>query len=562
MVKRFLLFLVFALIFSLSTANSKAYSYPINEKIEKNDTIKKPKLSLKKYVNFFTHLFKKEKNRKPRSVKKRPSQVNSSRFQDLRKVKDFASFLEEDWDSIQNIKKLKYQSVNDTTHKRVFGFHPYWMGTAYKNYNFELLTDIAYFSFELDPNSGKLKQTESWKKTALIDSAKTHHCNLYFTITNFTNSKNTTFLESKKAQQKTEEEILKILNDHQLQGIVLDFEDVPAAQKNNLEAFIKQLSQSLQKDNKTVCITLPAINNGAYDVVFLEKYVAYFLLMGYDYFGSWSKTAGPIAPMDSENTWGSYNVEKSVNDYLEKGLSRNQLILTVPYYGGVWQTDGSSLPAKAKKFDSHLSYRQLKEKLPHVFSYDKLSKSAYYNHLKDGSNQQIWFEDSTSLAKKYDFINRENLGGVGIWALGYDNGYTELWSVLDQKFGSKDGTIPSDLKIPEKEITSPMNLAIQEDIFTGNYRLIKAILFIIVVALLLASLISLRRKRVRNFLLQHKYGSLLVLLMITIAVCWWGFHFKYTNYVVIGIIGLFIGFTFHLLYKETAFSKFFNHKMP
>ena len=562
MVKRYLLFLGIALLFSLSLTNTNVYAYEINEKVEKKDTIKKPQTNLIKYAKFFIHLFKKKKINRPRVLKKRLPHLIATRFQNLKKFKNSSSFLEKDWDSIQDIKKLKYHSVNDTTHKRVFGFHPYWMGSAYKNYDFELLTDIAYFSFELDPKSGTLKKTESWKKTSLIDSARAYHCNLYFTISNFTNSNNTTFLENKKAQQKTEEEVLKILKKHELQGVVLDFEDVPKAQKSNLEAFIKQLSQSLEKEKKTVCITLPAINNGVYDVSLLEKYVAYFLLMGYDYFGSWSNTAGPIAPMNSENIWGSYSVEKSVNDYLKKGLSRNQLILTVPYYGGLWQTEDSSLPAKAKKFDSHLTYRQLKEKLPHVFSYDKLSKSAYYSYLKDGSHQQVWFEDSTSLAHKYDFINRENLAGVGIWALGYDNGYNELWSVLDKKFGSKDGTIPGDLKIPKKELTAPVDLAIKKNPFTGNYLLIKSILLAIVLAFLLAFLISLRRKRVRNFLLQHAYASLLVLLSVTIALCWWGFHFKYTNYLIIGLIGLVIGFAFQMLYKNTTFIKFFNHKMP
>ncbi|MGE3801987.1 MAG: hypothetical protein AB7H80_13280, partial [Candidatus Kapaibacterium sp.] len=32
---------------------------------------------------------------------------------------------------------------------------------------------------------------------------------------------------------------------------------------------------------------------------------------------------------------------------------------------------------------------------------------------------------------------QNELGGVGIWALGYDNGYTELWELLGMKFGKK-----------------------------------------------------------------------------------------------------------------------------
>ena len=35
---------------------------------------------------------------------------------------------------------------------------------------------------------------------------------------------------------------------------------------------------------------------------------------------------------------------------------------------------------------------------------------------------------------KCDWINQKKLRGVGIWALGYDYGNNELWTVLSQKF--------------------------------------------------------------------------------------------------------------------------------
>ncbi len=32
----------------------------------------------------------------------------------------------------------------------------------------------------------------------------------------------------------------------------------------------------------------------------------------------------------------------------------------------------------------------------------------------------------------------KKIGGVGIWALGYDNGYTELWELIAEKFSEKE----------------------------------------------------------------------------------------------------------------------------
>ncbi|GIS55081.1 hypothetical protein Ct9H90mP29_21230 [bacterium] len=38
-----------------------------------------------------------------------------------------------------------------TPSKEVFGYHPYWMGTAWTNYDFNLISTLAYFSAEVTP---------------------------------------------------------------------------------------------------------------------------------------------------------------------------------------------------------------------------------------------------------------------------------------------------------------------------------------------------------------------------------------------------------------------------
>ncbi|MFT4678625.1 MAG: spore germination protein YaaH, partial [Chitinophagales bacterium] len=45
-----------------------------------------------------------------------------------------------------------------------------------------------------------------------------------------------------------------------------------------------------------------------------------------------------------------------------------------------------------------------------------------------------------SLSIKYDWIKKNKIGGVGIWALGYDNGYPELWNLLTEKFSQEQNT--------------------------------------------------------------------------------------------------------------------------
>ena len=71
----------------------------------------------------------------------------------------------------------------------------------------------------------------------------------------------------------------------------------------------------------------------------------------------------------------------------------------------------------------------------------------YYNFTyPDNTTKEIWFDDDYTLGKKFDYAISKKLKGVGVWALGYDNGYEELWDVIDDRFASQ-----------EKIITNPIN---------------------------------------------------------------------------------------------------------
>lgn len=51
--------------------------------------------------------------------------------------------------------------------REVFGYHPYWMGTAWQYYNYNLLSTIAYFGVAVNGN-GQITDYHSWPMTRLI----------------------------------------------------------------------------------------------------------------------------------------------------------------------------------------------------------------------------------------------------------------------------------------------------------------------------------------------------------------------------------------------------------
>ncbi len=366
------------------------------------------------------------------------------------KYTDFNFTSEAQWDSLlghtnTTVPKPVKQPKRHKDYK-TFGWHLYSKGSAYKNYNFSLLWGISYFSYHVDPETGSYKSIHQWKTTALVDSAKVHNTKVFLTVSNFGSTANAKFLADKKAQQTLADSLDVLLKLRNANGINIDFESVPSKSRTAFNEFIVFISEQLKQKNPDykVSLALYAVDyHKVFDIKTINPYIDFYTLMSYDYYGGFSKHAGPIAPLKSSTTWGKNSMETSVDYYLNEGVNPEKLIVGISYYGGEWQVQDSTIPGEAKKFYTYLPYSTVKknyiDSLKVQVHYDTLSYSNYFT-LKEpgGTLRQIWFDDSLSLAHKYDWIKTKKLSGAGIWALGYDQGDTELWNLLAAKFGKNE----------------------------------------------------------------------------------------------------------------------------
>lgn len=343
------------------------------------------------------------------------------------------------WDSIYGIVKTKTGPTDNALTHLVYGYHPYWMGTAYESYNFSLLSRVAYFSYQLNPKTGHYNTIHNWEHTKLIDLAHKYNCKVDLCVTNFGEENNKTFLNNEKAQNNLTNVLIQLLNQRNADGVNINFEGIASEDREKFVVFISNLSYKLKLANSkyVVSITIPAVDwNKSYDITNLSNSVDFFIMMGYDYYGKNSSIAGPNAPLKSGDLWHNLNLEKSINYYVNEGISPLKLIVALPYYGKQWKTTSSSIPSASKDFISTITYRNIRKKYDGntSFFYDTLSLSKAFIFKNSSEPNQIWVDDENTLAFKYDFIKKRGLGGLGIWALGYDNGYLELWNLLKSKF--------------------------------------------------------------------------------------------------------------------------------
>lgn len=364
---------------------------------------------------------------------------------------------EKQWDSLNKItfKPLRLKKGKIDPEYRTFGWHLYSNGSSYKNYNFAMLWGISYFSYSVQPETGGYKSIHQWKTTALIDSAKANNCKTFLSVSNFGSENNSIFLGNPKAQNTLIDSLSSLLALRKADGINIDFEGVSKDNKEEFTKFIIQISKKLKQvnSNYTISLCLYAIDwNDIFDINEIDPHIDFYTLMSYSYYGSFSTTTGPIAPLKNSNKFGN-GIETSVNKYISEGVHPKKLIVGIPYYGVEWYTESPEIGANVKKFKSHPAYKSIKKididslKIP--IQFDPKSASSYLI-MKDSNNlyRQLWFEDVKSLSIKYDWIKKNKIGGVGIWALGYDNGYPELWNLLFDKFSQEQNGTLYDNKEP------------------------------------------------------------------------------------------------------------------
>ena len=319
--------------------------------------------------------------------------------------------------------------------KEVYGYHPYWYGSAYYNYyDFSLLSTFSYFSYELNPNTGGYKTVHSWATTNAITYAQMAGCKVELCVTNFGFDNNARFLRNPKAWSNLADQLIKLLNLRRADGINLDFEQIYKADKPNLIKFVAYLSNRFKTDRPgtTITMAVPAIDHqGAFDVLAMNPYIKLFIIMGYDYFCAGSKHAGPVAPLE-----GKYSQKATLNTYLNSGVHPEHFILAVPYYGREWTTQSSTVPSSTTAYVQSPTYSQIKNTYTNKYKerWDNRSATPYIIKGPKEKITQCWYENSESLNQKYDLAYQYQLGGVGIWALGYDNGHTDLWDLLELKF--------------------------------------------------------------------------------------------------------------------------------
>ncbi len=350
----------------------------------------------------------------------------------------------------------------------VFGFLPFW-NLKYESYfHYDLLTHIAFFGLDFDA-AGKIRtrlsdgtiepgwtayQSEAFGR--VVRRAHQSGAKAIVVLRAMDQTTIESIIQSPAKQQNVIDQTKTVIDLKNLDGVNIDFEyaGTPTQSvRNKFTQFVAKFSQDLKSHYPHLEISLDVFADTAtkyriWDLPALAPSIDHLIIMAYDFYRPSSSVAGPIAPLRGgcngkiptstlSCAW-DLDITQTLADFTQS-LTSSKLLLGVPYYGYGWQTTSDKVLSATFDGSGELAtFTRVQDLInqpdPAIknlsLNWSPLSLSPYLTYQTNGRWHQIWFEDERSLKLKYDLANQAHLGGIAIWALGYDTNHPELWNLL------------------------------------------------------------------------------------------------------------------------------------
>ncbi len=345
------------------------------------------------------------------------------------------------------------------SNKEVFGFAPYWNMDKLNNIDFKVLTTLAYFDASINPD-GTLDRTNpgyqtftSPEATNLFRKAHANGTRVVLTVSQMDNGNIEALMDDPDAQASAINETVSLVKQRGIDGINIDIEyqgDPGQSYRDKFSQFVAKLTnkmhQTVPGSQVTVSVYASAVKDPKiYDIAALSRVTDGIFMMAYDFAVAGSDNAIPTSPLygHQDGTYW-YDIASAVNDFTQL-MPPNKLILGVPYYGYNYSVDQPGVKAPTGWGGTSQTYTTVADNIKEgqdgitqvVKGWDDYGKVGYVAYVRNGNWRMVFMEDQKSLGLKYDFAKAKGLMGVGMWALGNDDGHGELWVLLEDKFGAK-----------------------------------------------------------------------------------------------------------------------------
>ena len=332
--------------------------------------------------------------------------------------------------------------------KEVIGFLPFWLINKAQDDYSNYINNLTYFNLVIDSDGSIQKYTApgesdpgylaltNGKVDDLLAREKSKGVNLSLAIFSGDDAKIDNFLNDPKASaQNLVSEVSPLINQYGFSELNLDIEKVSEASPESrvrFTNFVSEVRKGLDR-NISLSVDIAPIafvkNTNLDDPKSLSQIVDHVILMDYDFHNPGSFVTGPVSPQSGAGIVSEFDTESAVAAALTM-MPSSKLILAIPLYGYSWETINPSprsavLPGSAFSISSKSIDDLLANCATCSATFDETDQESHliYKDSETGTYHQIFYPDKISTQKKIDFATKENLAGVALWALGYEDNF-------------------------------------------------------------------------------------------------------------------------------------------
>lgn len=366
-----------------------------------------------------------------------------------------------------SIKALPFTSSTPTPtpfnppKKQIVGFLPFWLTEKASSDYSKYITTLSYFGLTIDTDGTILKYKDQvegepgWfslkqgKIDPFLNTYRDHGIDLSLVVFNGDDKSINELLKNPIAHAKNLiEDVAPLMQQYGFSNLNLDVENISDASPSARAAFVSFVAEVRKgmDGNRLGTLTVDVSpiafvkDTNLIDPKAIAQYVDYVLVMAYDFHNPSSFVTGAVAPLTGAGKISEFDTETAI----EKALSvmpSEKVILGIPLYGYEWETinniprsavvPGSSVIISSQRVESFLASCSNCES-----GFDNVSQEAYtiYKDSETGTYHQIFYPTSSSTQIKINYAQSNNLGGIGLWALGYEGG-----SILSPLGGYRKG---------------------------------------------------------------------------------------------------------------------------
>lgn len=341
---------------------------------------------------------------------------------------------------LKSIVKLskKNQPVNNSNNQnQVFGFLVNWDDTSFTSlkHNIDKIDDVFAEWLHLADSNGEIKLDDAPKQQHMLKVIRQTKPSLKVIamINNFSSSDGwqtdllSGILNTKFIRDQLINNLVVYSQNENLDGINIDFEEIPTNQMGNYMTFLSDLTSKLHAIQKQIYVDVP-LDNSEFEYSKIAQIVDGVVVMAYDEHWATS-SSGPIASIG----WFSKLITKR-----QKDIPLNKLIVSIGNYGYDWLANQPE--------SQTVSYQEaivLARDSESSVNLDPVSLNSNFEYYDDQNKlHQIWFLDAISAYNQMSLLP-SNIGGVALWRLGSED--PTIWNFINLSFNKLDQNIISKL---------------------------------------------------------------------------------------------------------------------